>query len=118
VNISQAARKVVFTGTFTAGGLKTSFTDGRLCIEAEGRVRKFVKTVEQLTFSARYARLRGQTVLYVTERAVFRLSGSGPELIEIAPGINLERDVLANMDFRPAIADPLKIMAAELFVRS
>jgi propionate CoA-transferase len=117
VNISQAARKVVFTGTFTAGGLKTSFTDGRLCIEAEGRARKFVKAVEQLTFSARYAQLRGKSVLYVTERAVFRLFSSGLELIEIAPGIDLDRDVLANMDFRPAIADPLKIMPAGLFVK-
>jgi propionate CoA-transferase len=117
VNISQAARKVVFTGTFTAGGLITSFTDGVLHIEAEGRARKFVKAVEQLTFSAHYARLRGRSVLYVTERAVFRLIGSGLELIEIAPGINLDRDVLACMDFRPTIADPVKIMAAGLFVK-
>lgn len=118
VNISQAARKVVFTATFTAGGLITSFTEGGLHIEAEGRARKFVKAVEQLTFSASYARLRGKSVLYVTERAVFRLIDSGLELIEIAPGIDLDRDVLAKMDFRPAIADPLKIMAAELFVKS
>ena len=118
VNISQAARKVVFTATFTAGGLITSFTEGRLHIEAEGRARKFVKAVEQLTFSAQYARLTGKSAFYVTERAVFRLIDSGLELIEIAPGIDLDRDVLANMDFRPAIADPLKIMSAELFVRS
>jgi propionate CoA-transferase len=118
VNISQAARKVVFTATFTAGGLITSFTEGRLHIEAEGRARKFVKAVEQLTFSAQYARHRGKSVLYVTERAVFRLIDSGLELIEIAPGIDLDRDVLANMDFRPAIAGPLKIMAAELFMGS
>ena len=118
VDISQAARKVVFAGAFTAGGLKTSFTEGRLHIEVEGRVRKFVKAVQQLTFSAAYARLKGQSVLYVTERAVFRLIGSGLELIEIAPGINLDSDVLANMDFKPALASSLKIMAAEHFVRS
>jgi propionate CoA-transferase len=118
VNISQATRKVVFTGTFTVGGLITSFTGGRLHIEAEGRARKFVKAVELLTFSAQQALLRGKSVLYVTERAVFRLTDSGLELIELAPGIDLCRDVLANMDFRPAIADPLKIMATELFVRS
>jgi propionate CoA-transferase len=118
VDISQTARKVVFTATFMAGGLKTSFAGGKLHIETEGNARKFVKAVEQLTFSAAYARLRGRSVLYVTERAVFRLIDSGLELIEIAPGIDLDGDVLANMDFKPAIANPLKIMAAELFGES
>jgi propionate CoA-transferase len=118
VDISQTARKVVFTATFMAGGLKTSFAEGRLRIETEGNARKFVKAVEQLTFSAAYARLRGKSVLYVTERAVFRLIDSGLELIEIAPGIDLDGDVLAKMDFKPAIANPLKIMAAELFGKS
>jgi propionate CoA-transferase len=118
VDISQTARKVVFTATFMAGGLKTSFAEGRLRIETEGNARKFVKAVEQLTFSAAYARLRGKSVLYVTERAVFRLIDSGLELVEIAPGIDLDGDVLAKMDFKPAIANPLKIMAAELFGKS
>ena len=71
-----------------------------------------------MTFSAAYARLRGKSVLYVTERAVFRLIDSGLELVEIAPGIDLDGDVLAKMDFKPAIANPLKIMAAELFGKS
>jgi propionate CoA-transferase len=116
MNISQTAKKVVFTGTFTAGGLRTSFADGTLRIVAEGRTRKFIKRVEHLTFSAPQARLRCKTVLYVTERAVFRLADSGLELTEIAPGIDLERDILAHMDFRPAIAEPLKIMSVELFL--
>jgi propionate CoA-transferase len=115
VNISQTAKKVVFTGTFTADGLRTSFGDGKLCIVAEGRTRKFIKRVEHLTFSAQQARLRGKTVLYVTERAVFRLTDAGLELTEIGPGVDLERDVLAQMDFRPAIAAPLKIMPEDLF---
>jgi propionate CoA-transferase len=116
MNISQTAKKVVFTSTFTAGGLKTSFADGKLHVETEGRSRKFVKMVEHLTFSASQARLRGKKVLYVTERAVFVLGPSGPELTEIAPGIDLKRDILAHMDFRPAIAAPLKIMPAEIFL--
>jgi propionate CoA-transferase len=115
-NISQTAKKVVFTGTFTAGGLKTSFADGRLRIVAEDKSRKFVRLVEHLTFSAAQARLRGKTALYVTERAVFRLVGSGLELTEIAPGIDLQRDILNQMDFRPAIAEPLRTMPAELFL--
>ena len=115
INIAQTAKKVVFTGTFTAAGLRTSFADGRLNIVAEGKSRKFVKAVEHLTFSALQARLRGKTAIYVTERGVFRLVDSGLELIEIAPGIDLEREILAHMDFRPAIAVPLKIMPVELF---
>jgi len=117
VNISQTAKKIVFTGTFTADGLQTSFRDGKLRIVAEGRTRKFIKQMEHLTFSAQQARQRGKTVLYITERAVFRLTDKGFELTEIAPGIDLERDVLAQMDFRPAIGEPLKIMPEGLFYR-
>ena len=116
MDISQTAKRVVFTGTFTAVGLRTSFADDKLRIVAEGRTRKFVKTVEHLTFSAMQARLKGKKVLYVTERAVFGLIDSGLELTEVAPGINLERDILAHMDFRPAIAEPLKTMPVELFL--
>ena len=118
IDISQTAKQVVFTGTFTADGLRTSFADGRLSIVTEGKSRKFVRTVEHLTFSAAQARLRGKTPLYVTERAVFRLVDSGLELTEVAPGINVERDILALMDFRPAIAEPMKIMPVDLFLGS
>jgi propionate CoA-transferase len=118
INISQTAKKVIFTGTFTVGGLKISFADGKLKIEAEGRTRKFINKVEHLTFSARQAQLRGKTVIYVTERAVFRLANRGLELTEIAPGIDVEKHVLAHMEFRPQIAHPLKIMPAEVFLPS
>ena len=102
-------------GTFTSVGLKLGLGDGRLEILTEGRGRKFIDAVEHLTFSGAYARERGQSVWFVTERAVFRLADRGLELVEIAPGIDLERDVLDQMDFRPAIADDLATMDPALF---
>ena len=119
INISQAARAVVFVGTFTAGDLQLRVADGRVHIDSEGTTRKFVHEVEHRTFSGERARQRGQRVLYVTERCVFRLAEAGGlELIEIAPGINLERDVLAQMDFTPAISPDLKLMEASLFAEA
>jgi propionate CoA-transferase len=106
INISQNARAVVFTGTFTAGGLKIAVKDGKLRIVSEGRSRKFVEKVEQITFNGSYAAERAQPVLYVTERCVFRGSQQGLELIEVAPGIDLERDVLAHMGFKPIVGTP------------
>jgi propionate CoA-transferase len=116
INISQNARAVVFSGTFTAGGVRLGWPGGRLQIEQEGRERKFVAEVEQLTYSGRYAMARGQRVLYVTERAVFRATPEGLELAEIAPGADLERDVLGCMAFRPRIAPDLREMDPRLFV--
>lgn len=115
MNISQPAKQVVFLGTFTAGGLETSFAGGKLKIVAEGRSRKFTRQVEHVTFSGNYAREKGKRVLYITERAVFRLTAAGVELIEIAPGIDLERDILANMDFKPAISPALTAMPMACF---
>ena len=103
VNVTQSARKVVFCGTFAAGGLQVAVENGRLRIIQEGRNPKFVRDVEQLSFSAQRARLNGQEVLYVTERAVFRLVETGLELIEVAPGIDLETQVLAQMAVRPLV---------------
>jgi propionate CoA-transferase len=115
VNISQNARKMVFGGTFTAGGLKVQAANGELKILSEGKHRKFVEAVEQISYSGPYGLSRGQVTLFVTERAVFRTVASGLELIEIAPGIDLERDVLAHMAFRPAVAADLKRMDARVF---
>jgi propionate CoA-transferase len=115
INISQSSRKVVFVGTFTAGKLKVAVEEGRLKILEEGKERKFVKLVDQKTFSGRYAALNKQPALYVTERCVFSLCEEGVELIEIAPGVDLERDILAQMDFRPVIKKPPRLMDTRIF---
>ena len=116
INISQAARAVVFIGTFTTGGLQVRVAQGLVHIECEGSQRKFVQQVQHRTFSGERARRRGQSVLYVTERCVFRLAPAGGlELIEIAPGIDLHRHILAQMDFMPAISPEMRLMPACLF---
>jgi propionate CoA-transferase len=115
IDISQPAKKVVFCGTFTAGGLKTEVADGRLRILQEGKHRKFIRDVEHITFSGNYALSTGQPVFYVTERAVFRLTKEGLTLIEYAPGIDVEKDILALMDFKPVVPPNLKEMDARLF---
>ncbi len=115
INISQNARKVVFSGTFTAGGLKVACEDGRLRIVEEGRHPKFVSELEQVCYNGAYAKEQGREALFVTERAVFRVEGGAIELIEIAPGIDLERDVLSHMAFTPRIADQLATMDQRLF---
>ena len=104
INISQNARKLVFAGTFTAGGLQVAIENGRVRIVAEGRQRKFIQTVQQVTFSGPLAAQKGQSVRYVTERCVFELGPQGLRLAEVAPGIDVERDILAHMDFRPDTA--------------
>ncbi len=115
VNITQNAKKVVYCGTFKASGLKVKARDGRLEIVQEGKLAKFLKRVEQITFSGRYAVEVGQEVLYVTERAVFKLADKGVELIEIAPGVDLEKDVLAHMEFKPVISEDIKLMDERIF---
>ncbi|CAH2604580.1 Acyl CoA:acetate/3-ketoacid CoA transferase [Rhodovastum atsumiense] len=107
INISQNARLVVFVGTFTGAGLQVAVEDGRLRILAEGRRRKFVRQVEQITFNGQYAHDRGKPVYYVTERCVFRRVPEGLALIEVAPGIDIGRDILAQMDFTPVIDEPI-----------
>ncbi len=115
INITATAKRVVFVGSFTAGGLEVAIEDGRLRIVHEGRVRKFVRDVEQITFSGRRSATTGQSVVYITERAVFELRDGTMTLTEIAPGIDLQREVLDQMDFTPAIADPLREMDPGLF---
>jgi propionate CoA-transferase len=114
INISQNARKVVFVGTFTAGDLRVTAADGTLHIAREGRSRKFVREVEHRTFAGRYALDAGQQVLYVTERCVFELTRDGMELVEIAPGVDVARDILAHMGFEPVVRSPA-LMDARLF---
>ena len=115
VDISQHTKKVIFVGTFTAGGLRTSYDTGALRILQEGRSVKFRKQVEQISFSGRRALETGKEVLVVTERAVFRLTRQGLELIEIAPGMDLQRDILAHMEFVPPVSTELKIMDERIF---
>jgi len=104
MEIAQNAKKVVFCGTFDAQGSKVSWSHGRLIVVQPGKVHKFVNDVERITFSGDFARKLGQEVLYITERAVFRLTSEGLELIEVAPGIEIDRDVLPYMEFRPRIS--------------
>jgi len=103
INISQNARKLVFAGTFTADRLEVAIEDGRVRIAAEGRQRKFVESVQQVTFSGPLAAEKKQQVLYVTERCVFALEKEGLRLVEVAPGTDLERDILGQMAFRPIV---------------
>jgi propionate CoA-transferase len=115
INISQNARSVVFAGTFTVGGLEVAIEDGEVKILKEGRNKKFLNFVEQITFSGKYAQKRNQPVLYVTERCVFQLKPKGLELVEVAPGIDIGRDILAHMDFKPIINEPL-LMDRRIFI--
>lgn len=115
IDITQNAKKVVFAGTFTAGGIDVVIHDDLLTIRKEGRAMKFVQDVEQVTFSGEYAVERQQPVLYVTERCVFELTPNGLKLIEVAPGIDVERDILAQMAFKPIVGDDVRLMDDRIF---
>ena len=115
INISQNARHVIFSGTFTAGGLEVACHDGGLAHRAGRPAPEFVDRIEHVSYSAPFAAQEGRTAVFVTERAVFRTVDGALELIEIAPGIDLEKDVLAHMGFRPRIASDLKRMDRRLF---
>jgi propionate CoA-transferase len=116
INISQNAKTVVYMGTFTAGGLDVQVKDGQLKVLQEGRSKKFVSgTVEHVTFSGPYGQKKGQRILYVTERCVFELTANGICLTEIAPGIDLQTDILDQMEFEPIMADPLQLMDERIF---
>ena len=115
ISISQNTQRIVFVGTFCAGHLEVQVSEGGLSIKKEADVRKFIKTVEQITFNGLDAFKRKQYVLYVTERCVFRLSEDGLELIEIAPGIDIENDILRLMDFRPKLCPFIKKMDKRIF---
>jgi propionate CoA-transferase len=115
VDITANARNIIFSGYMTTGGLELSLENGKLTIVSEGRNRKFVQELEQVTFSGRMAKQRGQNVLYVTERAVIRLEPEGMTVIEVAPGIDLERDVLGQAEIPLRVSPELREMDARLF---
>jgi propionate CoA-transferase len=116
IDISQNAKTMVFCGTFMNGETVLDIKDGKVVIVQEGAKRKFKKQVEQITFSGEYAARTGQNVLYVTERAVFKLEDGKMVLVEIAPGIDVEKDILAHMDFAPGISPDLKTMDPAIFM--
>lgn len=116
VNISQNAKKVVFVGTFTAGNLEVAVDGGTLRIVEDGSAIKFVDQVEHRTFSGPQAAKWGKTVLYITERCVFKLTAEGLELTEIAPGIDLQKDILDKMEFKPLMPREPKLMDARIFI--
>jgi propionate CoA-transferase len=115
INITQNSKEVIYCGTFTAEGVKMEIANGQIKVVQEGTRKKFVDTVEHLTFNGAYAHSRGHKVLYITERAVFEMRDEGIVLIEIAPGIDLQKDVLDRMGFAPIISQDLKLMDERLF---
>jgi len=115
IDITQNAKKVVFCGTFTASGCKFDFSDHKLTILQEGKIKKMVGEVAQYSFNGKIARGKGQEVYIVTERAVFKLIDKKVTLIEIAPGLDLQKDVLDQMGFTPEISSDLKVMDAGIF---
>jgi propionate CoA-transferase len=115
INISQSAKKIVFVGTFTAGDLRVGVVDGTLVLHNDNGPKKFVREVEHRTFSGPYAIRRGQAVLYVTERCVFELTPAGMVLTEVAPGVDIERDILARMEFEPIVRGAPRTMDAAIF---
>jgi propionate CoA-transferase len=115
MDIVHATKKIVFCGTFTAAGLDIRIEEGKLNIIKDGRYTKFVKSLGQVSFNGKAAMDKGQKVIYVTERAVFALTDQGLTLTEIATGVELEKDILDKMEFRPAISESLTLMDAKLF---
>ncbi len=115
INISQNAKKIVFVGTFTAGDLQVAIEDEKLKIIKEGPHKKLINQVEHVTFSGKTAVMTNQPVLYVTERCVFRLTPEGMELTEIAPGVDLQKDILDMMNFKPIIKNHPVLMDKRIF---
>lgn len=115
IDITTRAKNVIFCSTFTGKGLKVAFDENGLHIVEEGKIRKMVKEVQQISYNGKIAASTGQNMVFVTERAVFRLTQEGPMLIEIAKGIDLQKDVLDQMDFLPLIAEDLKYTDTRIY---
>jgi propionate CoA-transferase len=118
IDISQSTQNVCFLSTFTAKGLKVEIDEGKVRVASEGKVKKFVNEILEKTFSGDEAVRRGQRVYYVTERAVFRRSAlyDKIELIETAPGVDLQKDILDQMEFEPIVSPYLKEMDKRIFL--
>ena len=116
-NISARTPKINFVGTLTAQGLKLDISAAGVRVEAEGSLPKFVPQVKEISFNGRLARERGQQVRYITDRAVFELAEDGVVLIEVAPGIDVERDVLSQMGFRPRVADDCRTTDPRVYAK-
>ncbi len=112
---SHFAKKLIYTGTFTQGGLRVNVGGGKIAITEEGKNRRFVNRLEQVTVDGKFLAKQEKTVLFVTERAVFQLTKDGLELIEIAPGIDLEKDILGQMEYKPLISNSLREMEPRIF---
>ena len=115
-NIAQNSKKVIFSGAFTAGGLEVEWHAGQTLIKQEGSFGKFVELLDQVSFNGEFAFESGQTIMFITERAVFERTAQGLTLVEIAPGIDLQKDIFAHMGFQPEVAQDLKVMDARLFL--
>jgi propionate CoA-transferase len=115
VNISQAAKKIVFCGSFTAGGLEVSYSNEKLKILREGRTKKFVQTIDQISYSATHGARNKQEVKFITERGVIELHEGQLILTEVAPGINILEDVVNQSSAYISISDKVKIMDKSIF---
>ena len=115
INITQNTQDIYFLGTFTSGKQEIQISDGKLTIISNGKLKKFKKQVQQITFNGEYATQCRQKVTFITERAVFKLTAKGLLLTEIAPGLDLQKDILDQMDFVPLIDDDLTPMDSRLF---
>lgn len=117
INITQCSKKVIFIGTFTTKGLKVEIKEGKLKILEEGQIKKFKNQISQITYASKYSKKIKQEVLYITERAVFKVNDEGLlTLTEVAPGIDIEKDIINQMEFKPIISENLKLMDERLFI--
>ena len=115
LNIAENSRKVIFCGTLTGKGLKIEVKDGKLSIPSEGSIKKFLNDLDQITFNGKLAIARKQPVMFITERAVFDLTPKGLRLLEVAPGVDIEKHILPNLEFAPIIEGQPKLMDARIF---
>ena len=115
IDISQPTKRVFFVGTLTSGGLVESVRDGKLVIEREGSRKKFIKSIEQTTFNAAYGLEKGQDITFITDRCVMKPTEKGLMITEIAPGIDIQKDILDQMDFAPLISEDVIEMDPRIF---